>query len=90
MISTNYSTLRENLKSYMDRVTDDYETLVVTRKDDKNVVMLSEEAYSSILENLYIMGDHDFYARLLESKAQLERGQGVKKSLDELMAAEDE
>ena len=29
MLAVNYSTLRDNMKSYMDRVTDDYETMVV-------------------------------------------------------------
>ena len=37
MIAVNYTTLRENMKSCMDKVTDDYETLIVTRKDNKNV-----------------------------------------------------
>ena len=35
MIAVNYTTLRENMKSCMDKVTDDYETLIVTRKDNK-------------------------------------------------------
>ena len=49
MLAVNYTNLRENMKSYMDRVTDDYETLIVTRKDNKNVVMLSEEAYNNLM-----------------------------------------
>lgn len=43
MLAVNYTNLRDNMKTYMDRVTDDYETMIVTRKDNKNVVMLSEE-----------------------------------------------
>ena len=42
MLAVNYTNLRENMKTYMDKVTDDYETMIVTRKDNKNVVMLSE------------------------------------------------
>ena len=41
MLAVNYTNLRENMKSYMDKVTDDYETMIVTRKDNKNVVMIS-------------------------------------------------
>ena len=42
MLAVNYTNLRDNMKSYMDQVTDDYETMIVTRKNNKNVVMMSE------------------------------------------------
>lgn len=32
MLAVNYTNLRENMKNYMDKVTDDYETMIVTRK----------------------------------------------------------
>ena len=74
MIAVNYTTLRENMKSCMDKVTDYYETLIVTRKDNKNVVMISEEAYNNLMENIYVVGNRANYDWLMESKAQLEQG----------------
>ena len=74
MLAVNYTNLRENMKMYMDKVTDDYETMIVTRKDNKNVVMLSEESYNNLMENIYVMGNKDNYDWLMESKAQLEKG----------------
>ena len=74
MIAVNYTTLRENMKSCMDKVTDDYETLIVTRKDNKNVVMISEEAYNNLMENIYVVGNRANYDWLMEFKAQLEQG----------------
>ena len=74
MLVVNYTTLRENMKSYMDKVTDDYETMIVTRKDNKNVVMLSEESYNNLMENIHVMGNKANYDWLMESKAQLEKG----------------
>ena len=59
---------------YMDKVTNDYETMIVTIKDNKNVVMLSEESYNNLMENIYVMGNKDNYDWLMESKAQLEKG----------------
>ena len=53
MIATNYSGLRENLKAYMDTVSDDYETVVVTRKENRNIIMISESAYNNMLENMH-------------------------------------
>ena len=74
MLAVNYTNLRDNMKMYMDKVTDDYETMIVTRKDNKNVVMLSEESYNNLMENVYVMGNKANYDWLMESKAQLEKG----------------
>ena len=74
MLAVNYTNLRDNMKMYMDKVTDDYETMIVTRKDNKNVVMLSEESYNNLMENVYVMGNKANYGWLMESKAQLEKG----------------
>ena len=74
MLAVNYTNLRDNMKAYMDKVTDDYETMIVTRKDNKNVVMLSEESYNNLMENIHVMGNKANYDWLMESKAQLEAG----------------
>ena len=74
MLAVNYTNLRENMKTYMDKVTDDYETMIVTRKDNRNVVMISEESYNNLMENVYVMGNKANYDWLMESKEQLENG----------------
>ena len=84
MLAVNYTNLRDNMKAYMDKVTDDYETMIVTRKNNKNVVMMSEEAYNNLMENVYVMGNKANYDWLMESKAQLERGQFAKHDLIEV------
>lgn len=48
MLAVNYSTIRGNLKAYCDRVTDDNETVIVTRKDEKNVVIISLEEWNEL------------------------------------------
>jgi antitoxin YefM len=74
MLAVNYTSLRENMKSYMDMVTDDFETMIVTRKDNKNVVLISEESYNNLLENAYITSSKANFDWLMESKKQLEEG----------------
>lgn len=81
MLAVNYTNLRDNMKTYLDKVTDDYETMIITRKDNKNVVMLSEESYNNLMENVYIMGNKTNYDWLIESKAQLEKGKVSTKNL---------
>ena len=69
MLAINYTELRNNLKECMDRVTDDYETLIITRKKNRNVVMISEEMYNNMLT-----AKESNYRWLLESAGQLKRG----------------
>jgi antitoxin YefM len=48
MMAVNYSTYRSNLKNYCDKVTDEHETVIVTRKGEKNLVMISMDEYNSM------------------------------------------
>lgn len=84
MLAVNYTNFRENLKDYMDKATDDYETIIVTRKNNKNVVMISEESYNNLMENVYVMGNKSNYDWLMESKEQLESGKYTKHDLIEV------
>ena len=87
MLAVNYSTLRGKLKEYCDRVTDNYETVIVTRKDEKNVVIISLEEYNAImkaLKNAAYLGMAD------RSLAQIESGKVVTKTMTELKAMESE
>ncbi len=87
MLAVNYTNLRDNMKMYMDKVTDDYETMIVTRKDNKNVVMISEESYNNLMENIFVMGNKENYDWLMKGKSQLENGQC---SVHELLEVEDD
>ena len=77
MVALNYSNLRSNMKAVFDRCNDDAETIIVTRKDNRNVVVMSEEAYNNLLENNYLRSSKANYDRLLESIDQLKNGNVV-------------
>lgn len=87
MLAVNYSTIRNNLKEYCDRVTDEYETVIVTRKDEKNVVIISLEEYNSMMKSAKNAAYLDMVDR---SIAQLESGKLVTKTIAELEAMERE
>ena len=74
MLAVNYTELRGNMKECMDKVSDDFETLIVTRKKNKNIVMISEETYNNMMENMHLIGNEENYKWLMESKRQLEEG----------------
>lgn len=83
MLAVNYSQFRNRMKDHMDLVTEDFETVIVTRKT-KNVVMISEDAYNNLLENAYIMGEKANYDWLMESRRQLEAGKAKHHDLIEV------
>ena len=81
MLAVNYSTIRNNLKDYCDRATDEYETVVVTRKDEKNVVILSLEKYNAMMKATRNAEYLDMIDRSME---QAKQGKTVVKTIDEL------
>lgn len=85
MLAVNYSTIRKNLKDYCDKVTDDYETVIVTRKDEKNVVIISLEEYNDMQKTIKNM---KYLTMIDKSMAELESGKFVSKNLEELMECE--
>ena len=87
MLAVNYSTIRNNLKEYCDKVTDEYETVIVTRKDEKNVVIISLEEYNSMVKAAKNAAYLDMVDRAI---AQIENGKVVSKTMAELEAMERE
>ncbi len=71
MLAVTFSTAKENLETLCDRVNDEVETIVITRKQGGNVVMLSEAEYNNMQENLFVRRDKKAYARLIKSIEQL-------------------
>lgn len=72
MIAVNYTNVRENLKAYCDKVNDDDETVIITRKDNRNVVLISQDEYNNMLENIKILKDPKYLIKLYKSIKQLE------------------
>jgi len=81
MIAINYTTARQNFKKYCDKAVNDFEPIIVTREQDENVVLMSENEYNNMLENLYIRSNAEGYNELLESIRQLKQGRGKKREL---------
>lgn len=81
MLVVNYSTIRNNLKTYCDEATDNNETVIVTRKDEKNVVILSLEKYNQMMK---AARNAEYLAMLDRGIAQLSAGKGQQHELIEV------
>ncbi len=78
-----YSQARSNLAKTMDKVCDDHAPTIITRKNQRSVVMISLEDYESLEETAYLLRSPRNARRLLESIAELESGGGAKRELIE-------
>ena len=81
MLAVNYSTIRNNLKNYCDQATDNNETVIVTRKQEKNVVILSLENYNKIMK---AARNAEYLAMIDRAIDQLEAGKGQQHELIEV------
>ena len=87
MLAVNYSTIRSNLKEYCDKATDENETVIVTRKDKKNVVLISLEQYNEFVRN---MKNAEYLNKIDRAFKQVEEGKVVTKTIEELEAMTNE
>ncbi len=84
MKAISYTAARENLAATMDLVCTDHDPVIITRKRNQSVVLLSLEDYESLQETAYLLRSPVNAARLSESIAELERGEGVVKQFRDL------
>jgi antitoxin YefM len=68
-----YSDFRQSLKTHLDNVTNNYDTLIVPRGDDKGVVIISLAEWNSIQETLHLLRSDKNRTRLMEA---LKRSEG--------------
>jgi antitoxin YefM len=83
MKALSYTALRRTLAKTMEKICDDHEPVIITRKSEGAVVMLSLEDYESLEETTYLLRSPKNLKRLVESISQLEQGKGKEKALQE-------
>ena len=80
MLAVKSMDVRENFKSFRDKVFNG-ETLIVSRPKNQNVVMMSEEKYNDIMKS---KRNAEYLNMLDKSMSEAESGKFVLKSMDEL------
>src|SRR5215216_2950936 len=82
MKSITYTEARENLANTINRVCEDNAPVIITRRRDQAVVMLSLAEYESLQETAHLLRSPANAKRLLKSIESLERGKVVRKKLN--------
>jgi prevent-host-death family protein len=84
MDAISYTSARQNLAETMERVIDDHDAIIITRKKYGSVVMMSLDDFNSMQETMYLLGNPVNAEHLRTAIADLDAGKGIEMSPEDL------
>lgn len=79
MKAITYTKARQFLAKTMKQVCEDHSPVIITRKTNDDVVIMSLEDYTALEETAYLLRSPKNTRRLIESITQLENGKGTER-----------
>ena len=83
MLTTTISDFRKDIKRYLDRVTENFETLIINRGKDNGVVIMSLDEYNSLSATQHELSSKINEKRLDSAIENLKKGSLFQKDLIE-------
>ena len=83
MDAISYTAARANLAKTMEKVCQDHDPVIITRRREASVVMISLADFQAMEETAYLLRAPANARRLRESIAELESGEGIDRQLAE-------
>lgn len=83
MLTTTISDFRKDIKKYLDKVTKNFETLIINRGKDNGVVIISLDEYNSLTATQNELSSRINEARLDSAIEKLKKGSSFQKDLIE-------
>lgn len=83
MLIANVSDFRKDIKSYLDKVAKNFETLIINRGKDSGIVIMSIEEYNSLMATNHEISSRKNEARLDSAIEKLKNGTSFEKNLIE-------
>lgn len=81
MLTANISDFRKNIKGYLNKVTKDFETLIINRGKDSGVVIISLEEYNSMQATQHELSSKTNEERLDSAISKFQKGENFTKEL---------
>lgn len=81
MQTISFSDARSNLKAVLDRVAQDRDTTLITRRGGEDAVVMSLEYFNSLMETVHLLRSPANAAHLAASIAQYRAGQAEARTL---------
>jgi antitoxin YefM len=83
MLTATISDFRKDIKRYLDRVTENFETLIINRGKDSGVVIMSLDEYNSLSATQHELSSKVNEKRLDSAIEKLKNGDSFQKELIE-------
>ena len=83
MLTTSISDFRRDIKRYLDKVTENFETLIINRGKDSGVVVISLDEYNSLCATQHELSSKVNESRLDSAISKLRKGSSFQKDLIE-------
>lgn len=84
----NFSDARSNLRALIDRVVEDADVTVISRRDAPDAVVMSFDHYSSLMETVHLLNSPANAAHLAKSIAQARAGRARERALIDISDTE--
>lgn len=81
MVTTTISDFRKDIKKYLNRVTENFETLIINRGKDSGVVVISLDEYNSLITTQHEMSSEKNKVRLDSAIEKFKKGDSFSKEL---------
>lgn len=81
MLTTSISDFRKDIKRYLDKVTENFETLIINRGKDNGVVIMSLAEYNSLSATQHELSSKENERRLDSAIEKLRTGNSMSKDL---------
>ncbi len=81
MLTTSISDFRKDIKKYLDKVTHNFETLIINRGKDNGVVIMSLTEYNSLCTTQHELSSRENERRLDSAIDKLKSGSTYQKDL---------
>jgi antitoxin YefM len=84
MITANISDFRKDIKSYLDKVVTNFETLIINRGKDQGIVVMSLDEYNALMATNHELSSRKNESRLDSAIEKFRNGDAFSKDLIEL------
>jgi len=81
MLTTTLSDFRKNIKTYLDNVTKNFETLIINRGKDSGVVIMSLDEYNSLSATHHELSSKTNEQRLDSAISRIKKNDSFQKDL---------
>lgn len=83
MITATISDFRKDIKTYLDKVVTNFETLIINRGKDQGIVVMSLEEYNSLMATNHELSSRKNELRLDAAIEKFRKGDTISKDLIE-------